>query len=502
MTYVGMDFIDGEWYPNRPDFSSYNPSTEAEIGIFPQSTNEEVTKAVQAARKAQPAWHALSRINRAEYFDRLCQIVKEETPHIVKCISQETGKTKNESLAEVNESLHMAQFVFGKGREPCGEVVASEIALKDSYIIRKPKGVVVVISPWNFGWAIGGFWCAAPALLEGNTVVFKPSEDTPIIGQIIAELYKEAGFPPGVFNLIHGDGQVGDMLVRQDVDHICFTGSAEVGQHIRKVCADSWHKTCSCEMGSKSAVMVFADGDIELALNAAIASAYKLSGQRCVSASRILVEKSIFTEFANKFVEMSKRVKVGDPLDEDNPDVMMGPLINKNQLDRVREFNRLASADEYTQVLLDASRPEVGNEDLRSCNGKGHFLTPFVYTTQWQVPEKRPFLVQEVFGPHVCLIPFDGLDEAIAIYNDTEYGLALGVVTSDMKKAREVRERADYGLGYWNSGSIAAESHLPFTGVKKSGVGGGSAAATFDAVTHKVTWTVNHGPLSFPQGLR
>jgi len=490
--YIGMNYIDGNFYPNRPDFSSYNPSTEAEIGIFPQSTKEEVAKAYQAARKAQPGWRALSRVARAEYFDRLCQVLKNESAHLVKCVSQETGKTKNESLAEVNEALHMAQYTFGKGREPFGEVIASEIALKDSYAIRKPKGVVAVIAPWNFPFAIGGFWCSAPALLEGNTVVFKPSEDTPIIGQIIAELYKEAGFPAGVFNLIHGDGWVGDSLARQDVDHICFTGSAEVGQHIRHICADSWHKTCSCEMGSKSAVMVFADGDMELALNACIASAYKLSGQRCVSAGRILVERSIFLEFAAKFVEMSQRVKVGDPLDDDNPDVMMGPLINKHQLNRVVEFNRLAADDEHTQVLLGAA----------PLTGKGFFMTPFVYTTKWQIPEKRPFLAQEVFGPHVALIPFDGLDEAIDIYNDTEYGLALGVVTSDMKKAREVRERADYGLGYWNSGSIAAESHLPFSGVKKSGVGGGSAAATFDAVCHKVTWTVNHGPLQFPQGLR
>lgn len=498
MPYVGMNFINGEWQAARPDFSSYNPSTENEIGVFPQSTNEEVTKAVQAARKAQPAWRSLSRINRAEYFDRLAQIIKKETPHLVKCISQETGKTKNESLAEVNESLHMVQFTFGKGREPYGEVVASEIALKDSYIIRKPKGVVAVISPWNFGWAIGGFWCAAPALLEGNTVVFKPSEDTPVIGQIIAELYKEAGFPPGVFNLIHGDGKVGDTLVRSDVDHICFTGSAEAGQSIRRVCADSWHKTCSCELGSKSAVMVFADGDMELALNAAIASAYKLSGQRCVSASRILVECSIIVEFAEKFVEMSKRVKVGDPLDEENPDVMMGPLINRKQLNRVVEFNHLAACDAHTQVLLGTAT----GSGCAAPVGKGYFLTPFVYTTKWQFPEKRPFLAQEVFGPHVALIPFDGLDEAIDIYNDTEFGLALGVVTSDFKKAREIRERCDFGLGYWNSGSIAAESHVPFSGVKKSGVGGGSAAATFDAVSHKVTWTVNHGPLSFPQGLR
>lgn len=492
MSYVGKNFINGVWEPARSDFLSDNPSTEEEVGTFPRSSKEEITRAIKSARDSQFTWRSLSRIARAEYFDKLCQVIKNRIYYIVEYISKETGKTKNESLAEVNEALHMAQYTFGKGRESYGEVLSSEIALRDSYVIRKPKGVVAVIAPWNFPFAIGGFWCAAPALLEGNTVVFKPSEDAPVVGQIIAELYKEAGFPPGVFNLIHGNGEVGNALVHSDVDHICFTGSAEVGQSIRRICADSWHKTYSCELGSKSAVMVFADSDIKLALNAAIASAYKLSGQRCVSSGRILVENSIFFEFAEKFVEMSKRVKIGDPLDDNNPDVMMGPLINRKQLNRVVEFNRLAASDKYTQVLLTSTHPE----------GKGHFLTPFVYTTKWRFPEKRPFLSKEVFGPHVALIPFNNLDEAISIYNDTEYGLALGVITNDMKKAREVRERCDFGLGYWNSGSIAAESHLPFSGVKKSGVGGGSVAATFDAVTHKVTWTVNHGPLSFPQGLK
>lgn len=486
MQYTGMNYVGG-FVPTRPDFASINPSTEEVLGYWPQSTPAECDEAVALARKSFRSWSALSRIQRAEYFDNLCHLLKQRTQMIAALISVETGKSLNESKAEVVEALHMAQYCFGKAREASGDVIASELPERDSYVIRKPKGVVLSISPWNFPFAIGGFWTAGPALLEGNTVILKPSEDTPLIGQTIAELFQDAGFPPGVFSVLHGDGAVGDHLARADVDHICFTGSAEVGRHIRRVCADSWHKTCSCEMGSKSAVMVFEDADVDLALSACIASAFKLSGQRCVSSGRLLVQKSIYHQFCERFVELASGVKVGDPFEPDAP--LYGPLINRKQWERVQEFNELTRHDSYCEVLLDG----------KPLNRAGFYLTPHVYQCPWA---NKPFLKNEVFGPHVAIVPFVTLDEAICIYNDTDYGLSLGVITNDFKKAREVRNRCDFGLGYWNGGSIAAESHLPFGGVKKSGNGQPSAAGTFDAVTHRVAWTVNHGALSFPQGLK
>jgi aldehyde dehydrogenase (NAD+) len=482
-----MNYINGDFAATRPDFASINPSTEEPLGYFPQSTRAECDEALTAARRTQPKWAAMSRLQRGEYFDRLCQILKDKVEYVARAISLETGKNLNESRAEVVEGLHMAQYCFGKAREPNGEVIASELPERDSYVIRKPKGVVVSIAPWNFPFAIGGFWTAGPALLEGNTVILKPSEDTPMVGQIIAELYQLAGFPAGVFNLIHGDGSVGDYLANAEVDHICFTGSAEVGQHIRKVCANSWHKTCSCELGSKSACMVFDDADQDLALAAMIASAYKLSGQRCVSSGRMLIQQGVYDSLSDRFAQLSASIKVGDPFDE--PDAMFGPLINRDQHQRVHSFNEMTYVDSDVKVLVQATSPDR----------KGFYITPHVYKTPWG---NKPFLKKEVFGPHVALIPFATLDEAVSIYNDTEYGLSLGVITSDFKKAREVRNRCDFGLGYWNGGSIAAESHLPFGGLKKSGNGQPSAAGTFDAVTHRVAWTVNHGQLSFPQGLK
>lgn len=494
MQYIGMNFIQNSFYPTRADFPSLNPSTGEAIGYFPQN-QEHVGLAVKAARDAFPLWAALSRVQRAEYFWKLAKLLEEKKDVFARAISLETGKSLNESMAEVIEALHMAQFCFGKGKEPCGDVIASELPERDLYVIRKPKGVVAVIAPWNFPFAIGGFWCACPALLEGNTVVLKPSELTPMVGQMTAELFAEANFPGGVFNLVHGDGEIGAALVRDDVDHIAFTGSAEVGKEIRMECARSWHKTCSCEMGSKSAVMVFDDCDLDLAVSACVNSAFKLTGQRCVSAGRLLVQESILEKFKEYFLYEVGCVYVSDPFVKVPVgvcSVACGPLISLEQRNRVAHYNDLVRADKDAKILYDVTGTYAVPE-------RGYFLPPFVYQVNWA---DKPYLKQEVFGPHVAIIPFRDLNDAIRIYNDTKYGLALGVITTDFKKAREVRNKCDYGLGYWNGGSIAAESHSVFGGVKASGNGWPSAAGMFDAVVHKVAWSVNHGQLTFPQGLK
>jgi aldehyde dehydrogenase (NAD+) len=491
MSYEGKNYIGG-FKPHRGDFNSLNPSDDSVLGSFPQSTKEEVDSAVNLAYESKNSWKSLSRIQRAEHILNLCRMLEKKQDYVARHISIETGKSFNESKAEVVEALHMAQYCFGRGREACGEVVSSELAERDSYVLRKPKGVVAVVAPWNFPFAIGGFWCAAPALLEGNTVVFKPSELTPIVGQITAELYDAAGFPPGVFNMIHGDGHVGSHLVSHElVNHVAFTGSVEVGRHIRRICAEG-EKTCSCEMGSKSAVIVFADADIDLAASACLNSAFKLSGQRCVSSGRVLVQRSILARFKERFLEKVRDVFVGDPAEEapEGSSLSFGPLISRIQMERVLSFNEMVRADSDADVLcdLDCSRPF------------GNFVGPFVYQVEWA---DKAYLKQEVFGPHLAIVPFDDVCHAINIYNDTPYGLALGVITDDFRVMRDIRNWCDAGMIYFNLGSIGAESHLPFTGVKMSGNGGSSAAGTFDSVVHKVAVSVNHARcLNFPQGLK
>ena len=484
----GMHYINGELVDGDEEglFDSVNPATGKIVGAFPQATSDEISAAYNAAKSAFPAWRDLSRFQRGDYFLKVAELLENNKEDIAAIISQETGKVFNESIAEVNEALHMAQYAFSTGRMPYGEAIASELPEKDAFMLRKPKGVVAIVAPFNFPFAIGGFWCAAPALVEGNTVILKPSEDVPWVGQIITELYKEAGFPPGVFNMVHGDGEVGDKLIHEDVDHVCFTGSADVGMHVRKVCAESWHKTCSCEMGSKSAVIVHEDANYDMAMAACLASAYKLSGQRCVSAGRLIVHRSLYNKFADEFANRSGDLVTGDPFDDNT---FYGSLINEPQLKKVEGFNKMVEEDPEADVLLMGKR----------LDGDGLFLTPTVYQTEWR---DVPYLKQEVFGPHVSIIPYDTVDDAIRIYNDTEYGLSLGVVTENFKIARRIRNECDFGLGYWNGGSIAAESHLGFGGVKKSGNGQPSAARTFRSVTHEVAWTVNHGDsLNFPQGM-
>lgn len=498
--YIGMNYVGGDFCPTRADFGSINPATEEPIGYFPQSSNAEVDEAVELAQKAFKTWKAISKVQRAEYFWRLCKVLESKVDYVTKAISLETGKSLNESKAEVIEALHMAQFCFGKGREPSGEVVPSELTERDSYVIRKPKGVVAVVAPWNFPFAIGGFWCAGPSLLEGNTVVFKPSELTPMVGQITAELFNEAGFPPGVFNLIHGDGAVGKRLVEdRRVAHVAFTGSAEVGQAIRLACANSWHKTCSCEMGSKSAVMVMEDCDFDLAVSACVNSAFKLSGQRCVSAGRLLVQRSILEKFKERFLYEVGCAVVSDPFQQVPGvcSVNFGPLISEEQMQRVQRFNDKVRQDADAVVLYD---PDAQGTLKDQHGWKGWFLRPFVYQVEWADKE---YLKKEVFGPHIAIIPFDTLQDAIEIYNDTDYGLSLGCITNDYRTMRQVRQECDSGMIYFNLGSIGAESHLPFGGVKKSGNGWPSAAGMFEAVVHKVAVSVNNGQgLNFPQGLK
>lgn len=488
MNYINGKFID------RGDFDSYNPSNGLSIGSFPQSTKQEVDVCLNFARNAFIKWRDVSRVQRAEYFWKLSKIIESKVDTIANVISLETGKSLNESRAEVVESLHMIQYCFGKGRENNGDIIASEISDRDGYIIRKPKGVVAVIAPWNFPFAVGGCWNAGPSILEGNTVILKPSELSPMVGKITAELYHEAGFPEGVFNLLQGDGAVGEMLANSDlVDHVAFTGSAEVGKLIRIACANSWHKTCNCEMGSKSAVIVFEDCNFDLAISACLNSAFKLSGQRCVSSGRLLVQRTILEKFKEKFIEEVGKVFVGSPFDcpPSGSSVFFGPVISKEQKSKIEAYNQMVRQDSSANVLFDSACDF--EED--SC-----FIGPFVYECEWS---EKKFLKEEVFGPHVAIVPFDTLEDAIRIYNDTKFGLSLGAITNDFRKIRKIRNHCDAGMMYFNLGSIGAESHFFFGGVKASGNGWPSAAGMFDTIVHKVSISVNHAEsINFPQGLK
>ncbi len=494
MRMEGRNLIGGKWVAaaGGEEFDCTNPAQADEvIGRFPRSGAQDVERAVAAAKEAFPAWRAMSCIRRAEFFDDFVQIVKAEKKSLAELVTRECGKQINEALADVVEGIHMAQYVFGTSRMSQGSMVSSEIAAKDAFVVRKPKGVMAVITPWNFPFAIP-LWLMGPSLVEGNTVVFKPSEETPGVGQRIVEIMLEAGFPAGVVNLVQGIGEeAGPPLVAHpDVEVVLFTGSFEVGSLIRQECGRSDHRMAVCELGGKNALIVLADADLDLAVNAGVLSAFKTTGQRCVSAGRILIEEPVYEEYCKRFNELACRIKVGDPLLEST---FMGPLVNEAGVEKVKRYNALAK-EEGGEVLLDNSQLE-GPELAR-----GHFMGPFVYKMKHKADSR--VLREEVFGPHVALVPVRDVGDAIEVYNDTPYGLSCSVVSEDFRKIRRIQQECEFGLGYVNLPTIGAEVHLPFGGVKRSGTGMPSAAALVDAVTHKVAWTVNHAEkIEMAQGL-
>lgn len=489
---VGKHYIGGEWQQASSDsFASVSPANRDEIvGEFPLGTVDTAKQAVESARSAYPEWRRTSRILRAELFDHLAQLVKRDTDELAELMARECGKVITECRAEVIEGLHMIQYVFGTGRMPMGDVLASEIAEKDAFMRRKPWGVAAVITPWNFPFAVP-LWMLGPSIVEGNTAIFKPSEDTPGVGQKLAELFVEAGFPAGVLNLVHGDHVVGEALVKDpEVNIVLFTGSYDVGHKIGQLSAEHYDRIVAAEMGSKSAVIVCDDARLDLAVSAAVISSMKTSGQRCVSAGRIIVHENIFDAFVEKFVATVKKIKIGNPLDPQN---FTGPVINEQAVEKITYYNQLAK-DEGATIFLEGQRLTDGD------HGKGCYLSPMVYRMDYG-PGVR-CIREEVFGPHVALIPFRDNAQAAQIYNDTKYGLSMAVVTESYRNMRYFRDECEYGMGYANLPCIGAEVHLPFGGVKKSGNGHPSAAALIDTVTHKTAWTVNHAEeIKMAQGL-
>ncbi|MPZ23054.1 MAG: aldehyde dehydrogenase family protein [Dehalococcoidia bacterium] len=489
-----QNYINGRWVDagGGETFPDRNPSNWDEvIAAAPRSGAEDADAAVAAAREAFEGWRALSRIKRAEYMDAVVQLAKGDTDELAAAMALECGKPINECRADVVEGIHMLQYCFGRARMADGYALASEIAEKDAFVLRKPKGVAVAITPWNFPFAIPT-WLIGPSLTEGNTVVFKPSEETPIVGQRLVEYFDHVGLPPGVLNLVQGFGEeVGEPLVQHpDVNVVLFTGSYAVGSHIRQEVAKFSNKMAACEMGGKNAMIVSESARMEIAVPAALISVFKTTGQRCVSAERLLVHESRIDEFTERFVAGARGLRVGDPLSDDT---FMGPLINRDQIEKTAYYNKLAR-DEGGDVLLDGAAPEVAGFP------NGNWAGAFAYRMDYR-PDAR-VLCEEVFGPHAAIVPFHDVEDAAHIYNATEYGFSLAVISEDYRELRRLQDVCDFGVGYVNLPTIGAEVHLPFGGLKRSGTGLPSASALIDVVTHRVAWTVNHAPdIKMAQGM-
>jgi aldehyde dehydrogenase (NAD+) len=489
-------YIDGEWVAGGGEtFESRNPATGETLGTFPRGTNEEVDRALAAADEAFEEWRDLSYIDRAEYLWEIYHELRDRHEELGEIVTKECGKEISEGKADVTEAWHMVEWAAGNARHPHGDVVPSEIPSKDAYMRRKPRGVVGCITPWNFPVAIP-FWHMAVALVEGNAVVWKPAEQTPWCGQIIAEMFDDTGIPDGVFNMVQGYGDAGAAIVEdQRVDTVLFTGSSEVGHSIADEVGGTPGKLAACEMGGKNAVVITEEADLDIAVHSAVMSSFKTTGQRCVSSERLIVHTDVYEEFKERFVDVAERIAVGDPLDEDT---FMGPLVDADQIEKFGRYNDLAR-EEGANVLVD--REELGADEIPAGHETGHWVGPFVYEIDYD-PELR-CIKEEVFGPHVALLEYDGdIDRAIEIHNDTPYGLAGAIISDDYRQINRFRDRADLGLAYGNLPCIGAEVQLPFGGVKKSGNGYPSAREVIEAVTERTAWTLNNATdIEMAQGL-
>ena len=488
-------YIDGEWIEGNGSatFESTDPATGDTLAEFYRGTGREVDSGVAAAEAAFEEWRALSYVDRAEYLWEIYHELRERTDELGEIVTRECGKEISEGRADVVEAAHMVEWAAGNARHPHGDVVPSEIGSKDAYMRRKPRGVVGCITPWNFPVAIP-FWHMAVTLVEGNTVVWKPAEQTPWCGQIVAEMVEESGIPDGVFNMVQGFGDAGAAIVDDDrVDTVLFTGSAAVGHEISDQVGGEPGKTAACEMGGKNAVVITEEADLDIAVHSAVMSSFKTTGQRCVSSERLIVHTDIYDEFKQRFVELAADVTVGDPLDEST---FMGPLVDEEQVEKFHRYNELAR-EEGATVLVD--RAELGGETVPDADG--HWIGPFVYEIDYD-PAHR-CLREEVFGPHVALIEYEGnIERALEIHNDVPYGLAGAIVSENYRQLNYYRDRAEVGLAYANLPCIGAEVQLPFGGVKKSGTGSPSAREVIESVTDRTAWTLNNSKeIEMAQGL-
>ncbi|MEW6542616.1 MAG: aldehyde dehydrogenase family protein [Nitrospirota bacterium] len=477
------NFINGLWCPSRPGawFESRNPANPGEvIGLFPQSGQADVDEAVEAANCAFGPWRELGLVKRAEYLLRVARVMEEDVEALARDVAREAGKQINEARADVVEAIHTAQYAFSYGHlGQYGKILGDEVPTKRCHEVLEPRGVVVAITPWNFPVALP-FWLTGLSLVLGNCVILKPSELTPLCGARIAGYFEKAGIPAGVFQVVHGTGEaVGAPLVAHPRTHVVlFTGSYEVGLRIKQEVARHPQKVCTIETGGKNAVLVMEDADLDMAVTASLLSAFKTAGQRCVTSGRLLVDRQVADRFTERFVSDAKRVKVGDPLDES---MFYGAMINRQGVEKGRRFNEAARKEGF-QVLLDRNTEPPPTPD-------GYWLKPFVYTGPWR--SDSYCLTEEAFSPHVAIVPVGGVEEAVAVYNDTKYGLAGAIITEDYRKAKYAEEHLQCGIFYWNLPSIGAGVRMAFGGVKQSGNLVPSAAGLIPVLTHPKAVTYN-----------
>jgi alpha-ketoglutaric semialdehyde dehydrogenase len=455
-----QNFIGGEWVDavSGETFESTSPATGEVIGTFPKSGPEDVDRAVEAAKRAYEDWRLVPAPARGEILYRFGQLVREHKEELALLMSREMGKVLPEAGGDVQEAIDMSFYMGGEGRRLFGQTTPSELRDKFNMSVRVPIGVIGVITPWNFPIAIPS-WKIAPALVCGNTVVFKPATDTPALGERFVELLAEAGVPPGVVNIVHGGGgAVGERLVRHpDVPVITLTGSRETGVAVLKAAAEGL-KRVHLELGGKNAIVVLDDADLDLAAEGIIWSAFGTSGQRCTAASRVVVHERVYGALQAKLVAAAERMRLGAGWEEDTD---VGPVINRAALEKIHSYTRIGQ-DEGAKLLTGG---EIAIDDGLD---RGFFYRPTIFG---DVEPGMRIAQEEIFGPTTALIPVKDFDEAIRVANGVRFGLSSSIFTRDVNRAFGAMRDLQTGITYVNAGTIGAEVHLPFGGTKETGNG-------------------------------
>lgn len=466
------NFIAGEWLESKSTHrvSNVNPANTGEVlGDVVLSTRDEARAAIEAASRALAGWRETPAPVRGNIIMKAAQLMKARVEELARALTLEEGKTLAESRGELARGINCVEYAAAEGRRLSGETIPSELPNNFCYTVRQPIGVVACITPWNFPVCIPA-WKIAPALVCGNTVVFKPATLTPWTATLLVEIFAEAGVPTGVLNMVLGSGgEVGEELVRHEkIRAVSFTGSNEVGGRLYNQGATRGIK-CQCEMGGKNPIVILEDAELPLAVESTVTGAFGSTGQRCTATARAIVVEKIADRFVEHLIERAKKVVAGNGLESG---VTMGPSVDEHQFQTVLKYIEIGKA-EGAQLKLGGKK----------CEGpkyaKGYFVEPTLFD---HVTPAMRIAQEEIFGPVLCVIRVKDFEEALAVANGVKYGLSSAIYTHDASKIFRFIDQIEAGITHVNSGTPGGEAQLPFGGIKATGVGAremGSSAIEF-----------------------
>ena len=455
------NFIDGQW--RKPSSATYLPdinpaNTKEVVAESPSSTASEAIMAVEAAERAYPDWRATPAPQRGQLLYRVQRRMEARRQELAEVLTREEGKTLTESNGEIQRAINVVEFYAGEGRRLLGETIPSELPNNFCYTVREPIGPLALITPWNFPVAIP-MWKMAPAIACGNTVVLKPASLTPLSAGLMADIFSECDAPPGLINVIYGRGrEVGEALLNHPaIKGVSFTGSNEIGTKLYSTSAVNGIK-CQCEMGGKNPIVILDDADLELATNSAVQGAYGSTGQRCTATSRAIVVDSVANDFIEQLEARVNALVVGNGLD---PVTDVGPSVDQTQLDTVLNYIDIGQ-DEGAKLVTGGLRL---TDDAHDC---GYFIQPTIFD---RVTSNMRNAQEEIFGPVLSVLRVPDAASALLAANAVRYGLAAAIYTQDVSRAFKLVDQLEAGIIHVNSPTVGGEAHIPFGGMKETGVG-------------------------------